>query len=98
VTVEIGPDLFLVRIDFFFDGHVFELARFEHIPALLTFDILGVFVARDNLHPGMLALIGIHFLGGRGRRLTRRHKRADSLSVAWVSIFPNFPPIVRRLF
>ena len=54
--------LFFVKVLELFDRHIFEFAGFEDFAALLAFDIFGVFVARYNLHPGVLALVGADFL------------------------------------
>src|SRR5712671_2075555 len=39
-----------------FQRHVLELAGLEDFPAFLALHVLGVFVAGDDLHPGMLTL------------------------------------------
>jgi len=44
------------------------------LAALLAFDVLGVFVARDDLHTGMFALVRADLLLRRLRRLGWRHK------------------------
>ncbi len=47
----------------FFDLHVFEFARLENLSALFALDVLGVFIARDNLHTRVLAWLRGLFLG-----------------------------------
>ena len=76
-----GTRLFFFRLFPFFDRHIFELARFEDVSALLAFDVFGIFIAGDDLNPRMFALFGTgSFLGGL-RRLARRHKLADYSSL-----------------
>jgi hypothetical protein len=52
-----------------FDAHVLELAGLEDLAAFLTFDELGVFIAADDLHTGMLAGLLLLCAGRRRRRL-----------------------------
>jgi hypothetical protein len=57
----------------FFDRHVLELAGLEDVAAFLAFHVFGIFVAGNDLHPGMLALLPADLPRGL-RRLARRHK------------------------
>ena len=50
-----ADDLFFFGWNFGFDIHVTELARLEDFAALKTFDVLRIFVARDDLDSGVLA-------------------------------------------
>jgi hypothetical protein len=68
-----------------FDSHILELARLEDFAALLALDIFGVFVARDDLHSWVLALVRADFL--RRSRLDTCHKlRALTLTTGRVDI------------
>ena len=68
--------LFL-RLFLFLDRHVLQLAGFEDVPTFLAFHIFGFFVAGDDLHLGVLALLGTDFLSRGLGRLAKRHKLAD---------------------
>jgi hypothetical protein len=61
-----------------FDIHIAEFAGIEDVAALDAFNKFGVFIARDDLHAGVLTLGGRCLLGGRFR-LDGRHK-ADNQS------------------
>jgi len=51
----------------FLDAHVFEFAGFEDFAAFQTLYELGIFIAADNLHTGVLAWLLLDVLGLRGR-------------------------------
>lgn len=61
----------------FLDRHVLQFTGLKNVATLLAFDVFGLFVAGDDLHPWMLALFGTDFLLGRLRRLAKRHKLVD---------------------
>jgi len=61
----------------FFDGHVAEFAGIENVAAIHAHDKFSVFIARDDLHTGVLALGWRRFLGGEFRRRDGRHKPDD---------------------
>jgi len=52
----------------FFDRHILQFAGLEDVATFLAFDIFRVFVARDDLHSWVLALLGADFIwwGGDG--------------------------------
>jgi hypothetical protein len=55
-----------------FDVHVFELAGFEDLAAILALDELSIFIAAHNLHAKMLARLRRGALRSGGR--LGRHK------------------------
>ena len=65
--------LLVFFFDFLFDRHVFEFAGFEDVTAFLTFDVLRILVAGDDLHARVLAQVRADFLL-RGLRRALRHK------------------------
>ncbi len=48
----------------FLDHHVLQFTGLENVPTFLAFHIFGFFVAGDDLHPWMLALLLANFLWG----------------------------------
>src|ERR1700704_2733923 len=70
---DISDYAFVVAGFAFFQRHILELAGLEDIATFLAFHIFRVFVARDDLHPGMLALLPAGLWRGL-RGMVRSHK------------------------
>ena len=66
--------LLLVAEFGFLDGHVLEFAGLEDIAAFLALDVLGIFVAGNDLYARVLAQITAYLILRGLRRLARRHK------------------------
>src|SRR6266849_7690960 len=85
-----GVSLFL-GLFLFLDRHVLQFAGLENVPTFLAFHIFGFFVAGDDLHPWMLALLAANFVWGGLRRLARHHNLPTiHLSRGDVRFVPNW--------
>ena len=54
--------LLFVGLFLFLDGHVLQFTGLENVPTFLAFHIFRFFIAGDDLHLRMLALLAADFL------------------------------------